>query len=185
MNKSRLMVPFAFVLLWSVPLAGQINVPEINIPQTSTADKDALFRKYMSEESADTDRRARSPAVDSAEQVLKVETITANIEYVRSQEAQYRHTQKVFEWQLTSSHIIFWVVIVLVLFGIVLSWLQFTKSGKQLTDAKGDPVSSVLKFSFKEGIQITSPVLGVLILVISLAFFYLYLVEVYQIRVVK
>ena len=166
MNKSRLVLPVAVVLLWSIPLAAQINIsephPQIHIPQPSTPDKDSLFRKYMSEEPTDTDGGARSHAVDSAEQVLKVETIAANIEYLKSQEAQDRHTQKVFEWQLISSRIIFWVVIVLVLFGILLSWLQFTKSGPQLRDSKGDPVSSVLKFSFKEGIQVTSPVLGVM-----------------------
>ena len=147
-------------------------------------DKDTLFEKYMSQKTPEVNTyNVQSPVVDSIKIVLTVEQMQASIEYYKRLVADYKHGEKVFEWQLVSSHIIFWVVIFLVLSGLVLSWLQFTKPAPKIESEK--PVSSVLKFSFKSGIEVTSPVLGVIILVISMVFFYLYLTEVYQIRLVK
>ena len=104
----------------------------------------------------------------------------------------FEHRKKVFAWQLFSSRIIFFSVLVLVFVGICFSGIQFYKSilpsGKKETlepaessQTGGSPVSSEVEFSVK-GIKVTSPVLGVIILVISLAFFYLYLVYVYPIQ---
>jgi hypothetical protein len=148
--------------------------------------KDDLYKKYSSSNNVENSVSGiHSPLIDSMQIALAVENAKAQIEYNRRLIADYHHSQEVFDWQLTSSYIIFWLVILLVLSGIVLSWLQFLKPDQKLTDASGNPISSVLKFSFKSGIEITSPVLGVLILVISMVFFYFYLVEVYQIRIVK
>lgn len=84
------------------------------------------------------------------------------------------HRQKVFAWQYTSSLIIFFVVIGIVLIGLYFSWMQFHA-------AKDGQVGETTVEASKEGFKLSSPVLGVIILVLSLAFFYLYLVHVYPI----
>jgi hypothetical protein len=112
--------------------------------------------------------------------------------------AGYRHRQRVFEWQLVSSKIIFVLVTFLVFSGIYFAALQFHEGMRHraaeamVAKAKGGAVhgekpptredSAVTTFSASaKGIEVSSPVLGVVILVISLAFFYLYLVYVYPI----
>lgn len=99
---------------------------------------------------------------------------------------QYRtngfdHRQRVFEWQLFSSKVIFAVVTFLVWTGIYFSWLQFKIDLNKKPDEKGDQKNSTIEAS-TSGIKVSSPVLGVIILVISLLFFYLYLQHVYPIE---
>lgn len=102
----------------------------------------------------------------------------------------FEHRKRVFAWQLLSSKIIFVVVIFLVLVGVYFSWVQFHK---KMDDEKvGEPPSgasdvkkpedvTTISASAKE-IKVSSPVLGVIILVISLLFFYFYLVYVFPIE---
>jgi hypothetical protein len=86
-----------------------------------------------------------------------------------------RHRRRVFVWQLVSSKIIFVTVLTLVLAGIYFAAVQFhTGLGRR----KSETTEIVANL---EGIKVSSPVLGVIILVISLAFFYCYLVFVYPI----
>ena len=107
----------------------------------------------------------------------------------------YEHRARVFEWQLLSSKIIFVIVITLVSIGIYFSWLQF-RAGMVAQDKRqsqedkpadeGDQdaerdTRTTVRFSGK-GIEVSSPVLGVIILTISLAFLYLYLVYVFPIE---
>lgn len=91
----------------------------------------------------------------------------------------YRHRQEVFRWQLLSSRVIFVMVIFLVLVGVYFSWLQFRTTMKGASPS-GEPGETTFEAS-ASGFKISSPVLGVIILAISLAFFYLYLVHVYPI----
>ncbi|SHF18248.1 hypothetical protein SAMN05443144_10652 [Fodinibius roseus] len=96
----------------------------------------------------------------------------------------FEHRKEVFAWQLFSSKLIFWSVLLLVLSGISFSGIQFYKSIRnQQADGETATEDSVTEFEASaRGIKVTSPVLGVIILVISLAFFYLYLVYVHPIR---
>lgn len=101
----------------------------------------------------------------------------------------FDHRLRVFEWQLLSSRIIFVVVILLVLLGVYFSGVQFHR-GLHEADARAaldpetppeaKPVTEIE--ASMEGIKVSSSTLGVIILVISLAFFYLYLVFVYPIE---
>lgn len=103
------------------------------------------------------------------------------------------HRTRVFEWQHTSTVIIFWVVVGLVAAGLFFAWLQFKAalhpqpSKPQNTDApeivavSAGPGVSTVEFG-KEGFKVSSPVLGVIILALSLGFFYLYLVYAYPIH---
>jgi uncharacterized membrane protein len=117
-------------------------------------------------------------------------------EYYRYRESGYKHRRAVFDWQLTSSKLIFWVVIVLVAVSIYFSGVQFhtalrskpaARSGEsEQAEEDSDSASpaSGLQTSIEAGgggIKVSSPVLGVIILVISLLFFYLYLVHIYPI----
>lgn len=96
----------------------------------------------------------------------------------------FEHRKEVFSWQLYSSKLIFWCVLLLVFSGICFSGIQFYKSiRKEQAGGEDATEDSVTEFEASaKGIKVTSPVLGVIILVISLAFFYLYLVYVYPIR---
>jgi hypothetical protein len=91
----------------------------------------------------------------------------------------YEHRRSVFRWQLLPSKIIFVIVVLLVSAGIYFSWLQFIKGLR--TDKDRSSTETTFEAS-ASGIKVSSPVLGVIILVISLAFFYLYLVYVYPIE---
>jgi hypothetical protein len=193
MNPMKWLSPLAMGILFSVSVQAQIGVPPKEPPGGLT-EKDRLYKDLMNSETTSKSistthvaslLQPSSPGIDSAREDLAFQEIATRIAYDKSQVADYRHTEEVFEWQLTSSRIIFWIVVLIVLSGLLLSWLQFARPDPYVMDATKTPVSSVLKFSFKGGIEVISPVLGVLILVISLAFFYLYLVEVYQIRIVK
>jgi hypothetical protein len=104
-------------------------------------------------------------------------------DYVRSLE----HNRRVFEWQLRSSRIIFWVVLGLVAVGLIFSGLQFWKAfhmRRPISKAEHKEMQTELEIS-KHGVRVSSSVLGVIILVISLAFLYLFLVHVYPIEHVR
>lgn len=88
-----------------------------------------------------------------------------------------RHQRDVFHWQLISAKIIFAVVILLVIAGIYFAAVQFHHGMKK---GSGESGGTEFEASLK-GIKVSSPVLGVIILTISLAFFYLYLLYVYPI----
>ena len=91
------------------------------------------------------------------------------------------HRQSTFKWQLLSSRVIFVVVLTLVFAGIYFAAIQF-HAGLRERRAGEAVEEKVSEFSASAtGIKVSSPVLGVIILVISLAFFYLYLVYVYPI----
>ena len=92
----------------------------------------------------------------------------------------FYHRARVFEWQLLSSRLIFALVILIVAIGLYFSWLQFMVGLKE--DGRSAETSTTLEASPTGGIKVSSPVLGVIILTLSLAFFYLYLVYVYPIE---
>jgi hypothetical protein len=86
-----------------------------------------------------------------------------------------KHNQELFEFQLFSSKILFGLVIFIIIFGLILSGLQFLK--KDLPDEKATSLEIGMS-----GVKISSDILGLLILTISLAFFYIYLNNVYPVN---
>jgi hypothetical protein len=104
----------------------------------------------------------------------------------------YAYRSRVFEWQLLSSRVIFVIVLVLVIAGIYFAAAQFRVAmmaarrnllNPPAADAAAgpNPLATQLEISAK-GVVVNSSVLGVIILGLSLAFFYLYLVYVYPIQ---
>ena len=90
------------------------------------------------------------------------------------------HRKEVFAWQLFSSRIIFWVVLSLVATGMYFAAVQFQRGlRRRRPAASGEEVTEIA--ASLTGVKVRSPILGVLILVISFAFFYLYLQFVYPI----
>lgn len=116
----------------------------------------------------------------------------------------YEYRSRVFEWQLHSSRTIFVIVLLLVGAGIYFAAVQFhvalstAKRGAKKTATKGGEgataeaanvgdklgaaaLSTQLEITAK-GVIVNSSVMGVVILALSLAFFYLFLVYVYPIQ---
>ncbi|MEM7211449.1 MAG: hypothetical protein AAF479_06050 [Pseudomonadota bacterium] len=85
------------------------------------------------------------------------------------------HRQTVFEFQSISTRLIFATVLGLVGIGVWFAWKQFER------DKDKPATESTLELTGK-GLKVTSSVLGVIILTLSLGFFYLYLVYVYPIQ---
>jgi len=100
-------------------------------------------------------------------------------EYYRYRTSGLRHRSRVFEWQLASSKVIFATVLMLVSAGMVFAAIQFRAGLKRPIEAPSEAATQIDLST--AGVKVSSPVLGVIILVISLAFFYLYLVYVYPI----
>jgi len=101
--------------------------------------------------------------------------------YYAYRQAGYQHRLGVFAWQSLSTKLIFVVVLLLVLAGIYFAAIQFHAGLRRGHGDPGKPEDTELSVSLSE-FKVRSPVLGVIILTISLAFFYLYLVHVYPIQ---
>lgn len=107
---------------------------------------------------------------DSETQAICWKAYRAGLEYY---EGGLKQRSRVFEWQHFTTRVIFVVVLILVAIGVYFAWAQF-RSGESADK------NSELEVSLS-GIKVSSSVLGVIILVISLVFFYLYLRYVYPI----
>ncbi len=131
-----------------------------------------------------------SPA--STPKVLDAQDNTL-IAYYEFKATGYREALDVLRWQFASSIVILIVVLAMVGMGLYFSWLQFRLGVRELqrrekghapTDdftSAANPVTVLhtLKAS-KEGIEIHS-VFGIILLVVSLLFFYLYLIHIYPV----
>jgi hypothetical protein len=103
------------------------------------------------------------------------------------------HEKRSFKLQFYSSILIFILVVVIVTLGLILSYKQFMlneyiikqsiEKNRETID-KGTDTSASLEVD-KDGVKINTAVIGLIILVISLVFFFLYLKFVYHIEFVK
>lgn len=82
------------------------------------------------------------------------------------------HNKALLQWQFAQSNALFFIVFCVVVIGLWFSYIQFKK---------GDKLEGNLKLG-AAGIEITSSVLGVLILGFSVGFLYLYLIHAYPIQ---
>ncbi|HCT21961.1 MAG TPA: hypothetical protein DIW54_00900 [Chitinophagaceae bacterium] len=91
-----------------------------------------------------------------------------------------------FAWQSTSTKLIFLMVSVIVLCGLIFSGIHFQKAMKLQEKNPTAPAGegNSLELSM-QGVKINSSVIGLMILALSLGFFYLYLIYVYPINHVK
>lgn len=136
------------------------------------------LNEFIMEEEARTARAPELPGQGDLQMLAALDSATAAVyidalrELYRYQLTGFQHRARVFRWQFYSSIVIFCIVHLLVLAGLYFSWMQFRKGW--------EGSESRLEISHT-GIKVQSSVLGVIILVVSLGFFYLYLVYVYPI----
>jgi hypothetical protein len=112
---------------------------------------------------------------DSATRSDYLQSVRAYFAY---RQLGYEHRMSVFRWQHASSIAIFLVVLGLVSLGMYFAWVQFHRAGMGKTESAED---SEIELSIQK-VRVRSSVLGVLILSLSLGFFYLYLAFVYPIH---
>jgi hypothetical protein len=118
--------------------------------------------------------------VDIGDEATQTRCWRAFEAYFDYYESGFEHRRRVFAWQHFSSRVIFVGVFVLVGAGLFFAWLQFRRDGRERRDGESAPGHEVA--IGPSGVKVSSPVLGVVILTLSLAFFYLYLIFVYPIQ---
>jgi len=196
------------VWLWPTPAFGQFPLAVVNqqvesggppSATRSSADADAVAernKQRLLEEAAKRTKSKTQPHANAGSSDATtgepghpppgvVFNEKTQAEYQRAWQAYYAyrvdgytHRQQVFKWQDVSTKVTFVVVIFLVLAGVYFAAVQFhvgMRAGRE-TGESGEVELTV------KGIKVRSPVLGVIVLTISLAFFYLYLVYVYPIE---
>jgi hypothetical protein len=169
-------------------LSGFTQVPDSGVAGDPVAqDPGAVLESFLEQERAREGAAAEGqaprpelPAAGMLESLAAFDSASAQA-YLAAlrglydyQARGFEHRSRVFAWQFYSSLMIFAIVHLIVLMGLYFSWMQFRQGW-----ATG--LESEMELS-TTGIKIRSSVLGVIILTLSLAFFYLYLVYIYPIR---
>ena len=84
-----------------------------------------------------------------------------------------------FRWQRSASEWLLWLVVVVVLSGVVFSGVQLWRASS-IKDLGGE---STIEIEASK-VRITTSVVGVIVLAISIVFFYFFLIEVYRVKVI-
>ena len=176
---NNLLVTFLLVLLFTAPSYGE--------DEKKSADKkpEDILARIIS----DTKETSKAEALGDPAKPLSLPTSINDPEtlalYAQSWRDYYRyrssglaHRSQVFKWQLLSGKLIFVIVLGLVISGVVFAAIQFRHGLK--TDQTED-VATQVELGTK-GIKLSSPILGVIILFLSLGFFYLYLVHIFPVE---
>lgn len=187
-KQSSLVIHLALLLSFlSAPVFAQVDAQGDTAAQQEKTVDDLLneMKDEIRQGSAFPDS-ILSPPTTAQQQLFNDSTLAmyqnAMYAYYEYRVSGFKHRKDVFAWQLYSSKLIFWSVLLLVISGISFSGIQFYKSMRKSDAAVSNETETTTEFEASaKGIKVSSPVLGVIILVISLAFFYLYLVYVYPI----
>lgn len=183
----------AFLAFFLAPVSAQDSLQSDSAASNQQAKVDSILGQMQQEMQGQQSQSTTipdsiiSPPTAVQQQVLNDSTLAmyqdAMYAYYEYRVSGFNHRKEVFAWQLFSTKLIFWCVLFLVFSGICFSAIQFYKSlRREPVEGAAPPPESVTEFEASaKGLKITSPVLGVIILVISLVFFYLYLVYVYPI----
>ena len=175
------------VFLLSITASAQTDVDTTRVIVTPAAnDMKKRLNEYVEKEKKDA---LHTDTIQASELILPPYSTDPRLDsiqliswenYYEYMTHGYKHRKNVFSWQLVSSKIIFFVVIFLVLMGIYFAWLQFIRVIYKDPKTVIDELKTELTASASE-FKVSSPVLGVIILLISLMFFFLYLKYVYPI----
>ena len=188
-KKNKLAIIILIAFFWSGQLNSQENKSSIG----------QEFDDFLEQE--------KSQIYDSLKYYSDLREITrlkfeiAKEKYFENQYSQYftdnlNHRKQTFDWQLSSTKLIFFTVIIIVISGLVFSGIQFYQSLNQVNSfnklinsenlekaehLKGFDKTEI-ELSVSNGIKINSSIIGLIILSISIAFFYLYILYVYPIN---
>jgi hypothetical protein len=125
--------------------------------------------------------------MDPQTRAKQQQALAAKFDY---QAFSFAHAQRTFDFQYRSGRIIFWVVLLIVFAGLAFSGAQFyvglhhplESRAKAGNKDSGPDEACVSEFEASlQGIKLKSSVLGLIILAMSMVFFYLYLKYVYPI----
>ena len=172
------------------PDTGSVTIPVdmvnkliLEFDEKKTADSTTAGISAMSADQPEDKAMPKSPGIGALDRPTFALYLKAMREYYTYHISGLHHRKRVVEWQHVSSRIIFFVVWLLVFAGIYFAAVQFHYGMHRKFKEKPSTGEERTEFvaSFK-GIKVSSPVLGVVILVISLVFFYLYLSYVYPIQ---
>lgn len=153
---------FATVLILAVLSSAQSWSREPSPPDYNRFDA-----RYSMQDTQDT----RVDALRELPEKLRKQYVEALIEYNKK---AMQHRLTTLWTQYVSSIIIFVIVVGIVLFGAIMSYKQF-KSGFDVSAR-----TTTIRFG-QYGVEVSTSVTGIVILVISLAFFYLYIAAVFPI----
>ena len=180
------------VLIFCISTLNSSVMAENDEMQSATSASEELSKIISGEIELEEDATPK-PASGSVDPMRPAEPDAAHInavtleKYHNSMQAYYDyrtvgldHRREVFEWQLFSAKLIFLVVLVLVASGIYFAAVQF-HAGLRSGGKQREMPQTEFEASAK-GLKVSSPILGVIILSQSLAFFYLYLIYVYPIE---
>jgi hypothetical protein len=153
----------------------------------------ATAAKYAASTSASPGAGASSIG-ESLVEVGSVLVVKDQEDYARYVQWQRDYARRGWEWHLFSTEFLFAMVMAIVAFGLWLTHKQFQRDylprrvapapadGSQPAPATADgPAPSTFKLG-PAGLELTSQVVGLLVLAISVAFFYFYVKEVYPMR---
>lgn len=181
------------LLLW-MPAKAQNDEVDPSGPSSGTADIMALVESLNPEDALQSDGSSESVVDFSIDCAGVKDTETQKTcwetfrEYLIYYKKGYIQRYKVIRFQNLSTKVILFVVISLVILGMFFAWYQFriAMNAVKARIKSGDTSSysaEVQEISIGEsGVVARSSYLGVIILIVSLAFFYLYLVFVYPIQ---
>ena len=186
-SRSWILALLVFAAPW--PAAGQGEPTRGSDQELTSRAVEKKLQEVQERMKIQAEERGSDALLGASEQVLNdPATRDAYLAYLRE---MYRylaspgldHRRDVLAWQHRSSQIIFGVVLVLVGAGMYFSAVQFHRGARPTRHMQqaGSGEKTEFSASLKE-IKVSSPVLGVIILAISLAFFYLYLVFVYPVQ---
>ncbi len=135
--------------------------------------------------------QAAREAIESSRIFLAEKELQLKVDQLRVKRAEQedRHAIMTLYKQSVTDVLIFLLVMTMTAGGVYMSYLQFKKTIADLAGplgADGKPAVPIDASSFKfglTGVEMSSSIIGLLVLGLSLAFFYLYLDRVYEIRV--
>ncbi len=162
--------------------AGQPNTASRTQSQPSggTASRPQLSRAVTTYDQANTTDPWNCSTLTAD---VKVACIRAAIAYYDNLLYTVKQTERVYDEQYRETRIISWLLIVLFVVSLGLAIAQFIlalRVGNQNLK-KSIETESTVKIS-KDGLEVSSSILGVILLAFSIVFFYLYLQTVYQIK---
>jgi len=192
------LVAAAFLL----PTDAAHAAPSAPAKAAASAAESSAFAKIA----AETDRQVPNAVADS---VMSPGIAKGDLEdYASHVKWQRQFARDSWDWHLYSTKLLLYVVMSIVAFGLLITYLQFTRDGRKVkrrlhrvtsavdggavtgeqqssaTLAPEIPTPSSMKIG-PAGLEVTSQVIGLLVLGFSLAFFYLYVKIVYPMQEVE
>ncbi len=169
--------------------------PGVASPQENISDAQKLQEALVALEAMEEEKKTLlaqlQPPIDPKAKAAIDAYNESWVEFFNHQQALRKHAMSALEWQLITAYCLTVLVLGVVGVGIYLSIIEVKAALRKPADVEQkilthDPQSSVrekieLTLSLQK-LQVTSAVTGVVILVLSLAFLYLFVKEVFEIN---